>query len=300
MEWVTLIQKAIDYMEEHLLDKINYEDVARQVHMSSYNFHRTFSLMAGLTANEYIRNRRLSLAGQELQLTGIKIIDVAYKYGYETPESFSKAFSRYHGVNPKLATVKGTQLSLFNALVIKIVLEGGKSMDYRVEAVGKRTYISRVMAFRNEIINEEDNNEIPQFWDSCRKQGIIKQMLDMRPQGKKDMYGLCSPTKENEVTFDYGIGILLDEETVAGDEISLQDQGFQLWDVEPAEFVVFKCFGDSGDCISETWSRFFKEFLPQSGYIQAEDTDMEVYYDLEEPGLFCELWIPIEKKTEIN
>jgi AraC family transcriptional regulator len=300
MEWVTLIQKAIDYMEEHLLEKINYEDVARQVHMSSYNFHRTFSLMAGLTANEYIRNRRLSLAGQELQLTGIKIIDAAYKYGYETPESFSKAFSRFHGVTPKLATVKGTQLSLFNALVIKIVLEGGKSMDYRVEAVGKRTYISRVMAFRNEIMNEEDNNEIPQFWAGCRKEGIIKQLLDMRPKGKKDMYGLCSPTKENEVTFDYGIGVSLDEHTVAGDKISLQNQGFQIWDVEPAEYVVFQCYGERGDCISETWSRFFKEFLPQSGYMQSEKTDMEVYYDIKEPGLFCELWIPIEKKTEIN
>ncbi|WP_313069639.1 AraC family transcriptional regulator [Lacrimispora sp.] len=300
MEWVALIQKAIDYMEDHLLEKINYEDAAKQVHMSSYNFHRTFSLMAGMTANEYIRNRRLSLAGQELQLTNIKIIDVAYKYGYETPESFSKAFSRFHGVSPKLATVKGTQLSLFNALVIKIVLEGGKSMDYRVEAVGKRTFISKVMAFRNEIINEEDNNEIPQFWDRCRKEDILNQMFGMRPEGKKDLYGLCSPTKENETTFDYGIGVLLDEETVAGDEISLQNQGFQIWDVDPAEYVVFKCYGDNGDCIGEAWSRFFKEFLPQSGYVQTEDTDMEVYYDLEEPGLFCELWIPIEKKKEIN
>lgn len=300
MEWVTLIQKAIDYMEDHLLEKINYEDAARQVHMSSYNFHRTFSLMAGMTANEYIRNRRLSLAGQELQLTDMKIIDVAYKYGYETPESFSKAFSRFHGVSPKLATVKGTQLSLFNALVIKIVLEGGKSMDYRVEAVGKRTFISKVMAFRNEIMNEEDNNEIPQFWDKCRKEDTLKQMLGMRPEGKKDLYGLCSPTKENEITFDYGIGVLLDEETVTENEMSLQNQGFQIWAVDPAEYVVFKCYGDNGDCIGETWSRFFKEFLPQSGYVQTEDTDMEVYYDLQEPGLLCELWIPIEKKEKIN
>jgi AraC family transcriptional regulator len=114
------------------------------------------------------------------------------------------------------------------------------------------------------------------------------------------MYGLCSPTKENEVTFDYGIGVSLDEHTVAGDKISLQNQGFQIWDVEPAEYVVFQCYGERGDCISETWSRFFKEFLPQSGYMQSEKTDMEVYYDIKEPGLFCELWIPIEKKTEIN
>jgi AraC family transcriptional regulator len=296
MEWVSLLQTAIDYMEDHLLEKINYEDAARQVHMSCYNFHRTFSLMAGMTANEYIRNRRLSLAGQELQLTDIKIIDAAYKYGYETPESISKAFSRFHGVPPKLANVKGTQLSLFNALVIKIVLEGGKSMDYRVEEVGKRKFISKVKAFRSEIINEEDNSDIPQFWDKCHKENIVKQMLDMRPEGEKDLYGLCSPTKENETTFDYGIGVLLDEKTDAGDETSLQNQGFQIWDVDPAVYAVFKCYGDNSNCISDTWSRFFKEFLPQSGYVQTEDTDMEVYHDLQEPGLLCELWIPIEKK----
>ncbi|AQS05560.1 helix-turn-helix transcriptional regulator [Clostridium beijerinckii] len=118
------LQSAIDYMESHLLEKINYENVAKEVHMSCYNFHRIFSLMAGITANEYIRNRKLSLAGQELQLTDSKIIDVAFKYGYETPESFAKAFSRFHGVSPKLAKRKGTQLCLFNPLAIKIILEG--------------------------------------------------------------------------------------------------------------------------------------------------------------------------------
>lgn len=296
MEWVTLLQTAIDYMEEHLLENINYEDAAKQVHMSCYNFHRTFSLMAGITANEYIRNRRLSLAGQELQLTDIKIIDAAYKYGYETPESFSKAFSRFHGVSPKLAKVKGTQLSLFQALVIKIILEGGRTMDYRVEEVGKRTFITKVKAFRNEIINEESNQDIPLFWGECRKDGIINQLIGMRPAGKKDLYGLCSPTKEQEATFDYGIGVLIDSETVIGDEIALKKQGFKLWDVEPTEYVVFKCYGDSGNCISETWSRFFKEFLPQSGYTHTDDTDFEVYYDKQEPELFCELWIPIKKK----
>ena len=118
----------------------------------------------------------------------------------------------------------------------------------------------------------------------------------MRPAGKKDLYGLCSPTKEQEATFDYGIGVLIDSETVIGDEIALKKQGFKLWDVEPTEYVVFKCYGDSGNCISETWSRFFKEFLPQSGYTHTDDTDFEVYYGQKEPELFCELWIPIKKK----
>ncbi len=296
MEWVKLLQTAIDYMEAHLLEKINYEDVACEVHMSCYNFHRTFSLMAGMTANEYIRNRRLSLAGQELQMTDMKIIDAAYKYGYETPESFTKAFSRFHGVTPKLAKVKGTQLSLFNALVIKITLEGGRAMDYRVEETGKKKFIARVKAFSNEIMNDETNHDIPNFWSECRQEHLLDKMQQLRPAGKRDFYGLCSPTKETETTFDYGIGVIVDEDTNIQDEKSFIEAGFQIWDIEPGTYAVFKCYGDNGDCISETWSRFFKEFLPQSGYCHTDDTDYEIYYDKEEPGLFCELWIPVKEK----
>ena len=123
---IQLIQQAICYMEEHLYEDIDYAEVAKSVHMSSYNFHRTFSFIVGMTANEYIRNRRLTLAAQELQTTDISVIDAAYKYGYESPESFSKAFSRFHGATPKQAKRKGTKLHLFNPLVIKIILHNAR------------------------------------------------------------------------------------------------------------------------------------------------------------------------------
>lgn len=295
MDWVKLLQRAIDYMESHLLEKINYEDVAKEVHMSSYNFHRIFSLMAGMTANEYIRNRRLSLAGKELQITDSKIIDIAYKYGYETPESFAKAFSRFHGVSPKLARKKGTQLCLFNPLVIKIILEGGKAMNYRIEETGKKRFIARVRAFNNEIINDDNNHEIPDFWGECHEKNLVDEIRNMRMDGKKDLYGLCSPTRENETTFDYGIGVIMDENTDIDNEEELLKKGYRIWEVDPGTYVVFKCYGDNGDCISQMWSRFFKEFLPQSDYEHTEETDYEIYFEKGEPGLFCELWIPIKK-----
>ena len=94
------IQQAICYMEQHICEPIQYADVAESVHMSNYNFHRTFSFIVGMTAMEYIRKRRLTLAAQELQDTDISVLDAAYKYGYEPPESFSKAFSRFHGSTP--------------------------------------------------------------------------------------------------------------------------------------------------------------------------------------------------------
>ena len=295
MKSVQLLQQAICYMEEHLLEDINYEDVARNAYMSSYNFHRTFSFMAGMTANEYIRNRRLSLAGQELQSTGISVLDAAYKYGYDTPESFSKAFSRFHGVTPKQAKHKGTELHLFNPLVIKITMEGGSIMNYRMESRAGQKLIAMVRAFPNEIINDEEDHSIPDFWGECYEKNLIEQLKALRPEGKKDLYGLCSPTVKNETHFNYGIGVIVDEETDISKWDDILKNGYSVWETKPMDYAVFKCFGTDGNCISETWNKFFKEFVPQTGYIQTDDTDFEIYFEKGEEGLFCELWIPVKK-----
>ncbi len=296
MEWIKLLQMAINYMEEQILEDINYEDVARKVCMSSYSFHRTFSLMAEMTANTYIRNRRLSLAGQELQTSDLSVIDAAYKYGYETPESFSKAFSRFHGVTPKQAKIKGTSLRLFNPLVIKITLEGGSIMDYRIERRGKQKFIARVRAFSNEIINDESDHSIPDFWTECQEKESVEVIRNIRPEGKRNLYGLCSPTTKDSTTFNYGIGVIVDDETDELDLDTLLPQGFTIWETEPIEYVVFKCMGNDGKCISQMWSYFFKEFISNTKYEQTEDTDYEIYFENGEPGMFCELWIPVVEK----
>jgi AraC family transcriptional regulator len=163
MDWIAAIQQAITYMEAHLLEEINYEAVAQQVNISSYEFHRTFSFLTGLTPNAYIRSRRLSLAAAELLETDAKITDIALKYGYETPESFTKAFTRFHGIAPKFAREGSARLSLFNPLAIKITVEGGKTMDYRIVQTPQQTFLAVVECFRNEIINDESNHDIPDF-----------------------------------------------------------------------------------------------------------------------------------------
>ena len=152
MEWVATIQKAIKYIEDHLLKDINYEDVAKYVNTSSYEFHRTFSFLTGFTISSYIRNRRLSLAAIELMETDDKIIDIALKYGYETSESFTKAFSRFHGVAPKYVKENSVKLKLFNPIVIKLYIEGGKSMDYKIVQTKKQKFIAIVKDFKNNII----------------------------------------------------------------------------------------------------------------------------------------------------
>lgn len=286
MDFIQSLQKAIDYIEEHILERITYEDVAKQVYMSSYHFHRTFSMVTGMTANEYIRNRRLSMAGQEITMSETKVVDLAYKYGYESPESFTKAFTRFHGISPNIARRAGMKLKSFNRLLIKIKLEGGTAMDYRIEKREPFRLITKVAMFNNESTSVEGDTEIPDFWRECSDNGIF-QILKQN-SNKYDIYGVCEPISKESTHFKYGIGM-----EYAGDHIP---DGFSIWEVKPTLWAVFKCIGITGECIGETWEKIFSEFLPGSEYIMLDETDFELYTDGDNSDCFCEIWIPVEKK----
>lgn len=286
MDFIQSLQQAIDYMEEHLLEPITYEDVAKHLYTSSYNFHRTFSLVTGMTANEYIRNRRLSLAGQEISASDEKVIDIALKYGYDSPESFTKAFRRFHGVTPNVARRAGVRLKSFNRLLIKIKLEGGNGMDYRIEKREPFKLLAKVRQFRNEIIKEEGNNDIADFWKACSVDGSLRTLQKITK--RNDFYGACAPVSDECSHFDYGIGMEFD----GGDA----PEGFSVWEVKPTLWAVFKCVGDTPECIGETWGRIFTEFLPSSEYKMLDETDFELYKDDDNNDCFCEIWIPVEKK----
>ena len=133
MDWITGMQRAVDYIEDHLTEPIDYETLAAQCFSSGWHFQRMFSLLCGYPVGEYIRNRRLTLAGAELASGGIRVIDAALKYGYESPDSFAKAFYKFHGVLPSQARNSGVRLRSFSRLVIKFSMEGGTLMNYRME-----------------------------------------------------------------------------------------------------------------------------------------------------------------------
>ena len=298
MLWIEMLQRAISYVEEHLLEDIRFDDVAKQVNLSPYEFHRAFSFMSGMTLNTYIRNRRLSLAGQELAETEKKVIDIALKYGFETQDGFTKAFTRFHGVAPKYAKVAGTQLVLFNPLKIKVSLDGGKKIDYRIERIEGQKFVAVVREFPTEIINEEDNHDISDFWDECYSKNMIEPMKSWQNSHEGKLYGLCAPIREQETSFEYGIGVLLNDKAADIDDGFLKAKGYRYWETGPCTYVVFKCIGNDGDCLAEAWEKFYKEFLPQSGYQSCTEADYEVYSDDGEDGVFCELWIPIKKRCD--
>ena len=132
MNWIQGIQRAINYVEANITEEIDYEEAAKRAYSSTFHFQRVFGILCGMSLGDYIRMRRLSLAGEELSKGNTKIIDMAMKYGYDTPESFSRAFTRFHGISPSEAK-RGGKVKIFTPLSVKLILTGGSKMDYRIE-----------------------------------------------------------------------------------------------------------------------------------------------------------------------
>lgn len=280
MEWVRSLNRAIDYIEEHITENISCEDVAEHIYLSNFHFQRTFSLFTGLTVGEYVRNRRLSLAGHELLAGKGKVIDVALKYGYETPESFSRAFSRFHGVTPNEAKKQGTILKSFNRLILKISFEGGNSMDYRI--VQKEAF--QVVA-RTRIFNQETSvTDVPLFWSEYFEVGLDDKVCGM--------LGICAQAKDKAKEWMYGIGC----EKRFVKEIP---EGFDILEVPAYTWAIFTCIGAMPKAIQDLWKRVYGEWLPAANYELIPDYDIEFYTEgnPDKDDYVSEIWIPVRQKS---
>ncbi len=187
--WIEGIQRAIDHIEENLMDDLDIADIAACSYVSAFHFQRIFSVLCGITVGEYIRNRRLTLAAQELSGAGAKVIDTALKYGYDSPDSFSRAFARFHGMPPSAAMKKGVRLRAYAPLRIKIRLEGGTMLDYKIMEKAAFTVMGRQRRFNMDTCYDE----IPAFW-SEHNGGAESQVVC-------GMYGVCIDSSGKE--FDY-------------------------------------------------------------------------------------------------
>jgi AraC-like DNA-binding protein len=130
VNWIQCLSKAIDYIEKHLTDDISIDEISNKAFASNSHFQLIFHLVMGMTVGEYIRNRRLSSAAQELLQPNNRIIDTAMRYQYDTQESFSKAFIRFHGVPP--SKVRRGNIKLFQPLSINITVKGGFEMSNKL------------------------------------------------------------------------------------------------------------------------------------------------------------------------
>ena len=287
MNWITGIQRAIDYVEEHLTEPIDYGKVAEQAYSSSFHFQRIFSTICGFTLGDYIRFRRLSLAGRELAERQSKVIDVALKYGYDTPESFSRAFTRFHGVSPTEAK-NGAVLKNFLRLSVKLTLDGGTTMDYRIEKKEAFQVVMRKKTFPKNF--ELTSREIPELWGRCHAEGTTQKLVARIPED--DVFGLMGMSiyDREAADFCYGIGVSYD-----GKEVD--DENLSIVEIPANTFVVFKCVGQMPDAFQKLYKFVVTEFFPTSDY-QPAGVEIEAYPsdDVQNPDYTCELWIAVEKK----
>ena len=289
MDWITGIQNAINYIEEHLTEEIDYEIVAKEAACSSFYLQRIFSILCGMTLGDYIRNRRLTLAGNELSAADDKVIDIALKYGYESPESFTRAFSRFHGVTPSEAKKDGSKLKSFSRLSVKITLSGGNIMDYKIIEKEAFDIIEKVEA--HTVVDSENAKTIPDFWTRSHNDGTVKKLLDTTTD-RTYIFGVCyGNLPENAKTFDYSIAAKCNENTVV-------PEGFRKNTVPARTWAVFECKGAMPNAMQDMWHKIVSEFFPTSGYQPTYEMDIEAYTEgnMGSSDYRSEIWVPVIKK----
>ena len=292
MDWIQGIQRAIDYVEANITEEIDYEEVAKQAYSSSFHFQRVFGILCGFSLGDYIRMRRLSLAGEELSRGSAKIIEVALKYGYDTPESFSRAFTRFHGIAPSEAKRSGN-VKIFTPLSVKLTLTGGRKMDYRIE---KREAF-QVVCKRKRVEKPESENvskEISALWQQCAADGTMERLVACIPENPvmKGLLGICFSSELDAKQFPYGIGVEYDGRNV--------DDDLKVITIPASTYAVFTSKGRMPDAFIETYHRVVTEFFPQSAqYEYAENVEFEVYSsaNTQDPNYQCEIWIAVKEKA---
>lgn len=292
MDWITGIQRAVDYVESHLMEPIDYGEVAKRAYSSSFHFQRVFSILCGFTLGEYIRYRRLSLAGSELLHTSEKIISIALKYGYDTPESFSRAFTRFHGIAPSQVKNHSAVLKSFSRLSVKLILNGGTVMDYRIET--KKAF-QLVMRKKEVSRNQElTTEEISDFWKQCNEDGTVQALCKYIPKDnifENCIVGASFGKDATEEQFPYAIGAMYNGKTV-------EEGHFVVEEIPEHTYVIFPCVGKMPEAFQQLYQRIYSEFFPASEYQPSGGTDFEVYpsADVSSPDYRCEIWIAVEKK----
>jgi AraC family transcriptional regulator len=286
MEAFQRFNESITYIEDHLDREIDIDEVAAVACVSKFHYHRMFNMLTGFTTGEYIRNRRLTLAAQELSGSQSKVIDVALKYGYETPESFSKAFRRAHGVSPSQVKVQGIQLKAFPRLSFQIQLKGAEEMNYKIEERPSFKVIGN--GIHTSMANGENQKNITNFWIESHQNGSVKELE--RHMGDLGVLGVCMDFDHEAEEITYLIAVEKGESEV--------DKKYIEKEIPAATWAIFESIGAMPDAIQNVWDRIYSEWFPSTGYEQADGPQLEVYpaEDAYADDYRCQVWIPIKKK----
>lgn len=290
MDWISGIQRALNYTEEHLTDEIDYETVAKQACSSAFHFQRMFGMLCGFTLGDYIRMRRLTQAAEDLVRTRERVIDIALRYGYDTPESFTRAFTRFHGITPTEAR-RGGNVRSFSRLSVKLILSGGNTMDYRIE---KKDAFKAICRMKQVTKPEGDTAtaDISAFWNECGQDGTIQEICKYSSFNNfKGILGICFSDEIADNGFPYGIG-------AEYNGVPIKESDLVIADIPAYTYAVFQCKGKMPEAFKKTYRQICTEFFPQSNYEYGSGIELEVYPSAEtqDPNYTCEIWIAVKEK----
>lgn len=289
MDWTQGLQNAIDYIEEHLTDELDFEIIATKSGFSSFYFQRIFNILCDCSLGEYIRKRRLTLAGNELAATNARVIDIALKYGYDSPESFTRAFSKFHGITPSEAKKNNSILKSFSRLSVEINLKGGNIMNYKI--VKKESFKILEKVSHQSIDDAQNKNTIPDFWTQSHQDGTVNKLLESATD-KTYVFGVCyGNIPSDQKTFDYSIAVMCNDDTDV-------PKGFRVNEIPARTWAVFECIGPMPKAMQDTWHKICSEFFPTSNYEPTYEMDIEAYPagDMSSPDYRSEIWVPVKEK----
>lgn len=286
MEWIEHLNDAICYIEEHITEKIDYEQLAKIANCPAYHFQKMFFYMTNITLSEYIRRRRMSLAAVDLQKKQVKVIDIALKYGYDSPTAFNRAFQSIHGIAPSLAKKENVSLKSYPAIKFSLSVHGMEEINFRIERkkpfkiVGISCRLSRKL--------EENFSNIPHEWEKALNNGTLSQLNTLMNQ---QPFGLLGISVHHTKDWRYFIA-------VSSTEV---DERFEEYDIPAATWAIFSGSGTNRS-LQDLERRVITEWLPTSGYVYAEIPDIEVYIKADPNDAVYEYWLPVTKtdKEEKN
>ena len=292
MEWSERMNAAIDYIEDNLADEIDFNDAAKKACCSLFHFQRMFMVIIGVTPSEYARRRRLTLAARELTSANAKVIDLALKYGYDSPDSFTRAFRNVHGITPQAAREPGVKLAAYPRVSFHIKLEGGNDVEYKIVKKPAFTVAGRIKRFTTDV--QQNMAQIGQWFLEFLSSPEHQKLLDFG--GNKPgavtggiKLGICFRENKEE-RWSYAIAVELPK--------GKSPQPYKTLDVPASTWAVFETHVDD---IEKCWRQIFSEWFPSTGYEHTGGPEMEVYLlgDPDDPATWkCQIWVPVVKKKK--
>jgi len=290
MEWSERLNSAVDYIEENLDGKIDFNEAAKRAFCSIYHFYRMFFAISGMTPAEYGRRRRLTLAAKELLSSNTKVIDIATKYGYESPSAFTKAFRNQHGWIPMTARESCVSLVSYPRISFPVGIEGGKEMDYQIIKKPAFNLVGRSTKFG--VANGEFNRKGRIFWKKyvATKEYRVLCNLTGGKCGTVTEAPIMTAYLENENgTWDPVVNVFGVEKT---DKMSMKD--FEVFHIPAATYAEFNCTMNTS---TKTNKRIYSEWFPSTGYEHGNTPDIAAFFQVAfNPVVYVRWWIPIVRK----